>query len=205
MEEYRSNSIKSRDGVPEPIVEKRVEPVVSGGATTQKKTKLGKFASSMIAQDLSSVGEQLYSDVLIPSFKKIIQDIFVNGIDMLLYGKSGGPRSMNTASKVSYGSFYQRSYGSEPVRAGSSNSAFDYDNIVFDSRGDAEAVLTSMEDLLDQFEVVSVADLYELADIAAPNYTANKYGWTSLKGAQVLRCRDGYLIKLPRVTVLDKR
>jgi hypothetical protein len=78
----------------------------------------------------------------------------------------------------------------------------DYDNIIFDNRGDAEAVLTSMEDILDQFGCVSVADLYDLADVAAPNYTVNNYGWTNLANAQVLRCRDGYIIKLPKVTSL---
>jgi hypothetical protein len=60
-----------------------------------------------------------------------------------------------------------------------------------------------MEELVDQFEVVSVGDFYELAGVAAPNYTVNKYGWTSLRGAQVLRCRDGYIVKLPKAIVLS--
>ena len=60
-----------------------------------------------------------------------------------------------------------------------------------------------MDDILDQYGTVSVSDLYELADVACPHYTANKYGWTSLKNAQVMRCRDGYIIKLPRATVIN--
>ena len=204
MEEYRSNSIKIRDGMSEPISEKKIDPVVSGVTTTQKKSGFNRFASTIIAEDLNSVGSWVFSEVLIPSFKKVISDVVTNGIDMLLYGKASGPKSGSTMSKISYGSYYQRSYN-EPLRSGSNNNSFDYDNIVFSSRGDAEAVLTGMEDILDQFEVVSVSDLYELADVAAPNYTANKYGWTSLRGAQVLRCKDGYIIKLPRVSVIDKR
>lgn len=200
MEEYRSNSIKSRDGSNEPIPERKVKPVISGGATTQKKTGLGKFTSTIIAEDINSVGSWIFSEVLIPSFKKVISDVVTNGIDMLLYGKASGP-SNSTASKISYRSYYQRSYD-EPLRSGSSNNGFDYDNILFNTRGDAEAVLTGMEDLLDKFDTVSVADFYELSDVACPSYTANKYGWSTLRGAEVLRCRDGYIIKLPKPVVL---
>lgn len=201
MEEYRSNSIKSRETVTASAPEKKVNPVISGGATTQKKSGIGKFTSAIITEDLHSVGSWIFSEVMIPSFKKVISDIVTNGIDMLLYGKASGPSRGSTASRVSYGNYYQRS-SSEPLRSGSSNNSFDYDNIIFSTRGDAEAVLTGMEDLLDQFETISVAEYYELADVACPSYTANKYGWTSLKGAQILRCRDGYLIKLPKVIVL---
>lgn len=202
MEEYRSNSLKQRDGTAEEITEKRVESVVSGSATAQKKSGLSKFASSMIAEDLHSVGSWLFSEVLIPSCKKAISDIVTNGIDMLLYGKASGSRSYTSASKISYGSYYSKPYG-EPVKAGSGNGSFDYDSIVFDNRGDAEAVLTSMGELVDQFGVVSVGDLYDLANIPSPNYTVNKYGWTTLRNAQVMRCRDGYTIRLPKATVLN--
>ena len=164
MEEYRSNSLKSRDIGAEPIAERRIDPVVSGATVTQKKTGLAKFKDSIIAEDLNSVGAWLFTEVVIPSFKRGISDLVTNGIDMLLYGKASGPKSGSTMSKVSYGSYYKSSYG-EPIRSGSSNNSFDYDNIIFSSRGDAEAVLTGMEDILDQFEVVSVSDLYELADV----------------------------------------
>ena len=204
MEEYRSNSLKIRDGTTEQIEDRKINPVVSGTATTQKRSGLRRFKESIIAEDMNSVGSWILAEVLIPSFKKLLYDVITDGANMFIYGKSSSSKSLSTMSKVSYGNFYSKSYG-DSLRAGSTNNSFDYDNIIFTNRGDAEAVLTGMEDILDQFDVVSVADLYELADVAAPNWTANKYGWTSLKGSQVLRCRDGYLIKLPRVTVIDKR
>lgn len=199
MEEYKSNSDKARNGAIEETPEKRVGPVISGSASTQKKTGFGKFAESIIAEDARSVGSYLLTDVLLPAFKKSIDDIVSNGIHMLLYGRAAETKSSGL-SKISYSSYYSKSYN-EPVRAGS-NSAFDYDNIVFDSRGDAEAVLVHMQDIVDQFGQVSVGDLYDLADVPAPNYTINKYGWTSLRNAQVLRCRDGFILKLPRAIAL---
>ena len=58
-----------------------------------------------------------------------------------------------------------------------------------------------MEELLERFEVVSVADLFDMAGISC-NYTDNKYGWTDLRDARVARVSDGYVIRLPRATSL---
>ena len=79
---------------------------------------------------------------------------------------------------------------------------YDYDEIVLESRGEAEEVLERMDDLLDNYGIVSVAAFYDLVGITG-NYTDNKYGWTSLRNASVQRLRDGYLLKLPKALPLD--
>ena len=58
-----------------------------------------------------------------------------------------------------------------------------------------------MEELLERFEVVSVADLFDMAGVSC-NYTDNKYGWTDLQDARVERVYDGYVIRLPKATSL---
>lgn len=200
MAEYLSNSNKSRETKPEPVAEKKITPVVSG-ATAQKKTGLGKLASSIIVEDARSVGSYILTDVLIPALKKSIDDIVSNGIHMMLYGRAAETKSGSTVSRVSYSGYYQRK-NEEPLRAGSNSSVFELEDIVFPTRGDAEAVLTAMEDIIDQYQAVSVGDLYELSNVPCPNYTVNKYGWTSLRSAQVIRCRDGFIIQFPKATVL---
>jgi hypothetical protein len=143
------------------------------------------------------------SDVLIPSFKKAIQDIVTNGIDMLLYGKVSGNRSGSNVSRISYGSYYSGSRLSEPSNKPERSSVFDYDNIVFGNRGDAEAVLSAMDDIMDRYGFVSVGDFYDLADVPNNNYTVEKYGWKDIRSAQVIRARDGYVIKLPRAIPIN--
>ena len=59
-----------------------------------------------------------------------------------------------------------------------------------------------MDDILEKYGMVSVADLYDLVGVTG-NYTDNKYGWTNLSNAEIVRVRDGYQIKLPRARVLD--
>ena len=59
-----------------------------------------------------------------------------------------------------------------------------------------------MIDVIEQYNVVSVLDLYDMVDMSAP-HTANKYGWTNLRNADVVRVRDGYVIKLPKPFPID--
>lgn len=76
-----------------------------------------------------------------------------------------------------------------------------YNDIVFTSRGDAEEVLSRMEELLEHFNAVSVADLFDMAGVSC-NYTDNNYGWTNLREARVERVCGGYTIRLPKATTL---
>lgn len=60
-----------------------------------------------------------------------------------------------------------------------------------------------MNDIISQYGVVSVLDLYDLADVSTDNYAANKYGWTDISGCKAIRVRDGYILKLPRALPLN--
>ena len=51
-----------------------------------------------------------------------------------------------------------------------------YDDILFDTRGDAEAVLDAMNDIISQYGTVSVSDFYDLARVPNDNFTMNRYG-----------------------------
>ena len=74
--------------------------------------------------------------------------------------------------------------------------------MVLETRGEAEDVLSRMDELIDTYGVVSVADLYDLVGISC-NYTDNKYGWTNLRNAEPVRVRDGYMLKLPKALPID--
>lgn len=203
MEDYKSNSDKDRREQSEKS-EKKVEAVITGTAKTRKKGDMQKFADVFIAEDANNVKSYVLMEVIVPAVKKAISDIVTTGIDMILYGEAGRSKRNNGAQKVSYRSYYDQN--SDRVRAGSGNtrrSGIDYDDIVFDTRGDAESVLDAMHDIIAQYGTVSVADLYDLARVPNDNFTMNRYGWTNLNGAQPVRVRDGYILKLPRVVPLN--
>ena len=202
MEDYKSNSDKIRQ---EQQSEKKVEAVITGAAKTRKKGKVQKFADVFIAEDTNNVKSYILTEVIVPAVKKAISDIVTTGIDMILYGETGRSKKNVTASKVSYRNYYDQS-ADRFVRASSAynkRNAPDYDDILFDTRGDAEAVLDAMGDIIAQYGTVSVADLYDLARVPNDNFTMNRYGWSNIGGATPVRVRDGYILKLPRAVSLN--
>jgi hypothetical protein len=144
-------------------------------------------------------------DVLVPAIKKAIYDIVTNGIDMFLYGGSGKGKNSSNGAKVSYRNYYERKDNNSGYR-GSENvkprNGFEYDDIIFSNRGEAENVKQQMQDVIGRYGVVTVADLYDMADLTAP-YTSQKYGWMDVSGAEAVRVRDGYMLKLPRAVPID--
>lgn len=75
------------------------------------------------------------------------------------------------------------------------------DALVFESRGDAEQVLDSLDELIETYGIVSVADLYDLVGLKS-SFNDTRFGWTSFDSAVVVRGRYGYLLKLPKAIPL---
>lgn len=199
--EYQSNSHRSKDEAKNSeVVEKRVERVVTGPVKTKKKNEVRKFMDIFISEDVSSVKSHIFTEVFVPAFKKAISDAVTNGIDMLLYGETGRTKKSTPASKISYRSYYDQQNGRQ-ANVSRTRSVYDYDDVIIPTRGDAEEVLDRMFEALSKYGEVSVADFYELVGITG-NWTDNKYGWTDLRNASIVRVRDGYVIKLPRAQAL---
>lgn len=207
MNDYKPNSHRFKEEqkeAPAQSEEKRIEKVVKGNVRTKKKSDISKVADVFISEDIHNVKSYILMDVLVPAIKKAVKDIVTDGIEMMLYG-STGRKDKKPGSNVSYARYYdrreddRRSYDAPKAR-----SRFDYDDIIFDNRGDAEAVLDQMQCVIDRYGFVTVADLYDMAvpDLTPP-YTSNKYGWDTIRNAEAVRVRDGYILKLPRVTPRD--
>lgn len=205
MEEYKSNSHKSKDDQRESATqyEKKIEKVITGSAKSKKKGEMQKFADVFISEDVGNVKSYIVMEVLVPAIKKAISDIVTNGIDMILYGETGHTRKNSSASKVSYGKYYGESERKREYRQSGTRNGYDYDDIIFETRGDAESVLDAMNEIISQYNVVSVGDLYDLADVSTDNYAANKYGWSDISGCKPVRVRDGYILKLPKATPIN--
>ena len=205
--EYKSNSYKSREenksNSSEP--EKRVEKVVQGKVQTKKNT-IHKFTDVFISEDIANVKSYILMDVLVPAIKKAVSDIVTNGIDMILYGETGRGKNRSSSSKISYVNYYDRRSDDrryDEPRNSSTRSGLNYDDLKFERRRDAEAVLDQMAEVIEHFGFVTVSDMYDMADVTAP-FTGNKYGWTSVRNAEVVSTRDGYLIKLPKASLIDR-
>lgn len=207
MDDYKPNSnrFKETQKKEEPATqEKKVEKVVTGVVKTKKKSKFNQMMDGFISEDAKNVKSYVFGEVLIPAIKKAISDIVTDGIDIILYGESRGRNKRSAADRVSYRNYYDdRSRGSRMnERQAIMAAGYSYDDIILSSRGEAEDVLARMDELMDTYGLVRVADLYDLVGISG-NYTDNKYGWTNIRNADIVRVRDGYMIKMPRAVPID--
>ena len=201
-EEYKSNSHRSKEGKTEALTDrKKVEKVVHGRVRTKPKSGVSKITDIFISDDAANVKSYIVMDVLAPAVKKAISDMVRDGIAMILYGESKGRKSSSASGYVSYRD-YSRSDDRDRFRDSRSRSSYAHDDIILDSRGEAEEVLTRMDELIDTYGNVSVADLYDLVGKSS-EYTDNKYGWTNIRNAEPIRVRDGYMLKLPKALPIN--
>lgn len=203
MADYPDNSHSAREQRQDSCqVEKKLEKVVSGETKTRKKSEVKKFANFFVPEDTENVKSYILMDIIIPGIKNAIADV----VSIILFGEAGhiGKSSRDRGSKISYQRYYRderedrRDFGRPKASAG-----FDYDDIIFETRGDADLVLDQLESAIAIYGIVSVADLYDLAGITCRSYTANRYGWTDIRTAKVIRTRDGYVLQLPRTVQIN--
>lgn len=196
--DYKPNSNRFKEQQKEAVEKKKIEKVTTGKVKIRKKSGLQKMAGAMFAEDAEKVKSYILMDVIIPTIADGVVDVLKKSIDAIFGRKSSSNRSI--ASKINY-----RSYYDTPDRVETKNRSkgvYDYDDIVFDSRGEAEEVLSAMDDLVELYGNVSVSEFYDLAGVSS-EYTSNKYGWTDIHTAKIVRISgDGYMIKLPRAIPL---
>lgn len=212
MERLESNSIttgaKATKRKPTKAEErKKIEKVVKSRVTTQKKSLGQKFGETFLSDESGGVGLYIFNDVLIPALKDTFVDMVEGAINMAFYGDTR--RRSRGRSSFSRGSVERISYddrfGSHSKRrsAPRGRARYEMDNLVFDSRADADTLLDTLTEYLDKYDSVSVGDVFESLDIPTQ---ANdfRYGWYELGGAHIRKSRNGgYVLEMPRLEELD--
>jgi len=212
---YPSNSKSvKKEEVTEEKPDKNIEKIISGVGKKKKRSFGKKLLETFIEDDTKSVGDYVVHDVLIPAAKSMICDIVGWGgfAEMLLFGGKKGSRTTRDRgrSSINYNNVSYRQVGRDSDRdkdrqrelSRTARSRHDFDEVVLESRGEAEQVLSQLVDLTVDFDMASVADLYSLVGIKG-EFTDEHYGWTDLRGSTVSRVRGGYLINLPKTQPLD--
>ena len=203
--EFPSNSEASKKGR-----EKNIERVTSGEVVRKKKSLRKQFSDTFIAGDMKSATRYVMMDVLLPAARDMIFDAASEGVHKLIFGDKGGRRRGSTTPQSGPTGYVQYNRQSGPPWAPSPQRALsrqararhDFDEIVLDSRVEAEEVIDRLYDVVNRYESASVADLYELVGLSS-THTDNKWGWSNIRGAGVQRVRDGYLLDLPAPEPLD--
>lgn len=186
---------------------KKLEQVTTT-TVTKKKSNFGtKAISAFVGEDIHNVGEYLLYDVTIPAIKNTLSDLVSQGIERLLFGESS-PRSCNTSggSRVSYGSYSRPGLAPGNRRDASPRTRryHDFSEIELESRDEAYLVIDRLGDLIEEYGLATVADLYDLCGITT-EYTDENWGWTSSRNMSVIRSRHGYMLQLPKPDHVNTR
>lgn len=190
-----------------PTEKEPVTKVVTDGVIHKKTPLSKKFKDVFFGGELKGAVHYITGDVLLPAFKKLVVDATSMGMERLIYGdtRPRSPRRLDqqNPSRVLYNSPVNRDprtrsmlpdqppYSAPPRHQ-------DQGELIVVSRVDAEVVVERLSDIIDKYEVASVADLHALVGLPA-TYVDNKWGWTNLAYANIKQVRDGYLIDLPPV------
>lgn len=195
MTEYRGNSDREREKKAEnaEVAERPKQDKVATGRTTQRRKNIFQKLSGFLKSSYVVETREAIAEII-----RTVQTI-MDAADVLTGGRrrggGGWGESSVPASRVSYRRYYD---DDRDDYRGRSRDVYDYEDILFETRDDAEMVLLRMEEVLDRFPNVSVADLFDLAGITC-NYTDHKYGWAKgeLRGSRVRPVRGGYVLDLP--------
>lgn len=194
---------KSKPEQPKKVI-KRVVPV--GAAQTSSRPASRRFFNFVFAESPKTLLRNVAENILLPRAKAGIEEAansFIHG--MMWNGGQQPPVSQIVRGAVLSGSSSRgmnyaalSAPGTPAVPATVAKEATGpYQDIVVGTQEYASDILANAYDLLNQYRVVAVGDLYESAGITpAPHH--NSYGWYSLDGARITKQRDGYLIELPR-------
>ena len=182
----------------------KLKPVVGKSGIASTKKSLGrKFADTFIKEDVKDVKEYILFDILIPGAKKLVLD----GLSMIFFGETKNwDNRRRGGSRYDYAGRFRGGYNYRSSRDRDDfyqeDDELDYRSIVLRNRNEAEDVVDQLRGRIKMFGEASVADLFDLIDVAA-DYTYNNYGWKSERDISVRRVSDGFLIDVARAEYLD--
>jgi hypothetical protein len=178
-----------------------VEKIVS--SPVGHRSNIGsKVLKTFLVEDGKSIFEYVLMDVLIPAAKNTISDVVTGAIQQAFYGGKGKP-GVGRPGYTSYNRVAPGTVDPTPRTPLSrqARATHDFSDVILKTRGEAEDVIDMMRNMIDQYEMVSVMDLYDMLGLTG-DFTDAKWGWTDLRNASVRPVRGGYLLDLPGTTPL---
>lgn len=205
------DSQEEEQSVPKDKEKKQLKKVVQAQPTKVKRGLISRLVNGVIGPDgLPSIGAYVNEEIIKPAVKNIIYDAITSGLSRALnmdhkgyrpptHGSGHSPNrtQYNTRNSTSRPAPHEERRTARPARYG-------VEEYIIEERYDAAHVLTTLTENADAYDVVSVADYYDLIGVPSV-YTDNTYGWTvdTIHHASILPVRGGYIIKFPPVEVIN--
>lgn len=200
--------VKNNESENKPEVKR--DKVVTGSVRAKKNGPIKTIAKVFLYDNLPKTVTHITKDILEPAIKNTLYTMLADSVEMLIFGETRRKSSSRSSvGRGSYHDYYERKRDNKRIESTSdrgSNGRFNCEELVFDTRRDAENVLKEMFNTLEDFQIVTVFDLYEFSG-KTPPYTSKNYGWTNLDNSDIRTIRDdqgiGYILKLTKPMLID--
>ncbi len=186
--------------------DKKIEPIVTSPAIIKKKGIFRRAKDTLIEVDFKETVAHVIAEVLIPAAKEMIFDSIIDGAKYSIFGdRRGGRRSYSNEreSHVVYNRGIDKGSRSMGIsryaperEMGSRTQRYGINSIIIVERQEAIDIIDSMADAIEEWKVVSVADLNQMIGVTVRPID-HKWGWTRMDGISMHNVREGYLIELP--------
>lgn len=184
---------------------KDIHRVTQNEPVRRKKSLRKQFQETLIAGDAKTAVRNVIFDTLIPAAQEMIIDGATTWVEKMVRGddyrgrRRYSPQQQSQTPHIAYNRI-SSPYSTSAQRALTrrARATHDFDEIVLQTRIEAEEVIDQMIEIISRYGSASVADLYEMTGIQSA-HTDNKWGWTDIRGAGVTRDRrsGGFLLDLP--------
>lgn len=196
-------------GAPPP--RKKLDAVITGAHQAQRPATK-RFLHFLFAESPRDLLGNVARTVLVPRAKAGVQEALNSFIHGMFWGGGSSPLSQIATGTVLRGGgtqYHQITPAGTPPgfpsalqqAASQTRSSGNYQDVICPTQEAAEIVLANLYSVFNQYHVVTVADLYEIAGLT-PATSDNNYGWTSLDAARIIVEREGYRVQLSRPTVI---
>lgn len=189
--------------------QKKHDPVIPKGSAEKVQRPAGKrLMGFLIAENPKELAKDVGRNLVVPRLKSSFEEAFNSLLAGLLWGNGARPGNgivrgtVLNPNQTVYGgvvnggvSPQQLAAAAMPVRPAG------YQDLKVPTQQFAEALLARLYQDLNEYRMVSIADLYEAANLPTEPQD-HKQGWYSLEGAHVEIVRDGFVLALPRPTRL---
>lgn len=198
MTEFPSQSHKANE--PREIV-----PITRNPGRVRPAPLGRRFRETFIQGDAKTAWSSMLWNSFLPGMRDQLAEAVHQGIDSLF---NGGTTSYRPNRRSPAGSNISRhnpdrALGGRPSErlTREDRGRQDTSVIEIDSRAEAEEILAALAQTIDQFDVVTLAEFYQLVRIT-PEHTDYKFGWEDLGGARVTHSRGSYYLDLPPTIAL---
>ena len=184
-------------------------PVATSDAVVRKPSAGRRILIAFKGDDPKDVVIYLLSDIVIPGLKSTLVETLQQGVTRLINGSEFVPTGVPMRTVQSLAArfipynqvsqkpaFVQNPYHQTTSQKQPLTKPHDYREILFPDRGTAEFALGTLRHLIDEYDYVSVSDLYKTVDMSSA-FTDENYGWNDLTEAGIRRVSGGYVLVLP--------